>query len=259
MEVSSHPGYVSMDHEDAYTYARNFRVHVFGDLQPYMCTAEMCSSPKTLFRSATEWYRHEKTHYSEGVNAGLSCPLCPSLYQDGKVDSLYQHLARHLREIALYILPAPVNDADEDHPSTSSNTGDDEEASQNSFNPRNRMASYAAHEEKQQTQKYDKSNSEQASIRSVRTTSSHSSLASVHSIGTISSTRAVYNEPSTVPPHKSHDHRFPSPRVHQYSSSHSITGTASVTHRGTTSVWNHHTSVRETQAPKSSDKQGHTR
>ena len=103
--------------------------HVFQDLQPYICTVAACSTPHTLFSTRHEWAQHLKEAHphewtgDENRAAAASnesnkssfraiCPLCKSASKSEK--HFVRHLARHLQELALFVLPQDGADSDMD-------------------------------------------------------------------------------------------------------------------------------------------------
>jgi len=134
------------------------RKHTFNDLQPYVCTFENCPEPDRMFSSRTEWFEHElKLHRNEWIcnacnatfataaslkahlednNADLLadapvsavvdwcqraittdqlCPLCKKSYP---LKSIRNHLAKHLRKVALFSLPHLIDANPENMEST---------------------------------------------------------------------------------------------------------------------------------------------
>ena len=103
--------------------------HVFQDLQPYICTVAACSTPHTLFSKRHDWVQHLKeAHPREWTGdeniAGAAinepdissfctnCPLCKSNSKSEK--HFVRHLARHLQELVLFVLPQDDADSDLD-------------------------------------------------------------------------------------------------------------------------------------------------
>ncbi|KAL8944440.1 MAG: hypothetical protein Q9211_000582 [Gyalolechia sp. 1 TL-2023] len=86
--------------------------HVFNDLQPYVCTDMDCKTPNRLYTTRHEWLHHMKTTHRQHENETSVCPLCGDRQRDQA--SLGRHLARHLQELALFILPRNYADSDED-------------------------------------------------------------------------------------------------------------------------------------------------
>ena len=103
--------------------------HVFQDLQPYICTVAACSTPHTLFSTRHEWVQHLKeAHRREWTGdenrAGAAinesdkssfCAICPLCRSNSKSEKHFvRHLARHLQELALFVLPQDDADSDID-------------------------------------------------------------------------------------------------------------------------------------------------
>jgi hypothetical protein len=95
---------------------RSWARHVFKDLLPYICIFSKCSSPNKLYDSRHEWFRHIRTSHMQCMSAeqplNMSCPLCGSepLYSA----EFERHVAKHLEELALFVLPNEVTDDDDD-------------------------------------------------------------------------------------------------------------------------------------------------
>ena len=105
--------------------------HVFQDLQPYICTVADCSTPHTLFSTRHEWVQHmreshprEWTGEENGATTAVNelnrssfcatCPLCKS--NSRSENHFVRHLARHLQELALFVLPQDDADSDASDP-----------------------------------------------------------------------------------------------------------------------------------------------
>ena len=105
--------------------------HVFQDLQPYICTVADCSTPHTLFSTRHEWVQHMKESHprewtgdENGATAAANtlnqssicatCPLCKS--RSRSENHFVRHLARHLQELALFVLPQDNVDSDASGP-----------------------------------------------------------------------------------------------------------------------------------------------
>lgn len=78
------------------------RIHVFEDILPYVCTVEVCEISQALFSSIPDWARHQSLH-AEQSDRALNCPFCGSSTASNA--AFYEHVGRHLREIALAVLP----------------------------------------------------------------------------------------------------------------------------------------------------------
>lgn len=88
-----------------------WKKHVFDDLQPYVCTIQECTKPRTRFQSSLEWANHEATHINNRANT--KCPICVGDKDLSEPAGYFKHIAEHMREIALAVLP-PNLEADED-------------------------------------------------------------------------------------------------------------------------------------------------
>ena len=95
--------------------------HVFQDLQPYICTVADCSMPHTLFSTRHEWVQHMKeSHPREWtgdengeLNTSSFCAICPLCKITSNSENHFvRHLARHLQELALFVLPQDDEDSD---------------------------------------------------------------------------------------------------------------------------------------------------
>ncbi|KAF8253413.1 TPR-like protein [Wilcoxina mikolae CBS 423.85] len=112
--------------------------HVFRDIRPYVCTFKDCPKQNHLFDSRNEWFEHEQelhrkewycnscgkifascTDFGEHlrqvhprlqtavdrceqtIQSEQPCPLCSTSYLPGR---LQRHLARHMQQIALFVL-----------------------------------------------------------------------------------------------------------------------------------------------------------
>ena len=105
--------------------------HVFQDLQPYICTVADCSTPHTLFTTRHEWVQHMRESHprswtgdENGATAAINelnqssfratCPLCKS--NPRSENHFVRHLARHLQELALFVLPQDDADSNASDP-----------------------------------------------------------------------------------------------------------------------------------------------
>ena len=96
--------------------SRSWIKHVFQDLPPYICVAPTCLTPNKLYSTVHEWLHHSAIAHPEVTsdhNAPQSdwvlCPLCIEDLEQGK--NYDRHLARHLQELALFILPRSDEDS----------------------------------------------------------------------------------------------------------------------------------------------------
>ena len=141
-------------------------MHVIRDLQPYSCTFPDCTQPYKVFSRRQQWFSHEAQHrkrwtckycaetfsaeskFSHHLKLEHStayaphqlqalidmcmvpldktsfeqCPLC---LKEGQ--HLRSHLARHLRTLALFVLPKTTNVDSDDVDSNGVQTGGSEE------------------------------------------------------------------------------------------------------------------------------------
>ena len=77
-----------------------------------MCTDKDCKTPNKLYTTRHEWLYHMKTAHPYPENETNICALCGDRQRDQA--SLGRHVARHLQELALFILPRNDADSDED-------------------------------------------------------------------------------------------------------------------------------------------------
>ena len=112
---------------------RSWNRHVFQDLQPYICLAITCNTPDKLFSTRHEWLHHSKTvhptdfsPHKEEIVPSFICPLCR---EDIQTERQYdRHVARHLQELALFILPRTYHDSDVSENGSGSDEGSDPES-----------------------------------------------------------------------------------------------------------------------------------
>ena len=96
----------------------SWNAHVFRDLQPYSCTELACATPDRLFTTRREWLHHTKmVHPSSPLNeqywlntSESACYLCRQVINSKQ--SLVRHVARHLQELALFVLPRSDEESD---------------------------------------------------------------------------------------------------------------------------------------------------
>ena len=123
---------------------RSWHKHVFLDLQPYICTVSGCPTGHKLYSTQHDWARHLKiSHPTEWGRApqtvtkspmtraraqdlSATCPLCQSNFDSDKL--LERDLARHLQELALFVLPrrGDDSDAEQSNGADESNSRDDD-------------------------------------------------------------------------------------------------------------------------------------
>ena len=98
---------------------RAWNKHIFQDLQPYICLAPTCTTPDKLYPTRHEWLHHSymahpavMTHddTTEESKRFVACLLCKETFELGKQHA--RHLARHLQELSLFVLPNLEQDSD---------------------------------------------------------------------------------------------------------------------------------------------------
>ncbi|KAL8917294.1 MAG: hypothetical protein Q9172_005920 [Xanthocarpia lactea] len=67
------------------------------DLRPYSCTFRDCATGGQLYDSSKDWLHHEAQQHEADMNH-RPCPFCFA-------DASTQHIAEHLRRVALFALP----------------------------------------------------------------------------------------------------------------------------------------------------------
>ncbi|KAI1666566.1 hypothetical protein L13192_08810 [Pyrenophora tritici-repentis] len=97
------------------TTNRDWRKHLFADLQPYTCFYANCSWSTTPFVDRQLWSRHLELDHELGPAWNtFECPLCLEMTEPGK-SAILIHFARHMEDIALAALPRDVeSDAESD-------------------------------------------------------------------------------------------------------------------------------------------------
>ncbi|KAL7621498.1 hypothetical protein AAE478_008822 [Parahypoxylon ruwenzoriense] len=89
-----------------------WKKHLFSDLEPYICLEGKCDFNRTPFLTKLEWENHLTLdhNYSREVE-NFTCLICQERSFGGIVH-VTAHLARHLEEIALTILPTNPDSED---------------------------------------------------------------------------------------------------------------------------------------------------
>ncbi|KAL9038048.1 MAG: hypothetical protein Q9180_003370 [Flavoplaca navasiana] len=91
------------------TTTHSWHRHVFTDLRPYICIYHPCRTPDKLFQSRHDWLDHIRTiHFIKT----LLCPLCKAVVETAK--QYERHVARHMEELALFVLPRLDYDDEEE-------------------------------------------------------------------------------------------------------------------------------------------------
>ena len=125
--------------------ARSWNSHIFQDLQPYMCIVTTRNTPDKLYSTRHEWLHHLKTvhpmdltpHLENGETApSFICLLCKEkIPNEQQYD---RHVARHLQELALFILPR--TDDHDDSDISGGGSGTDEGSNSESYEPESRKS-----------------------------------------------------------------------------------------------------------------------
>lgn len=85
--------------------------HVFFDLQPYICTELQCPTPERLYATRHGWTHHHETMHSHEEGGMPHCTLCGATQSTR--EARYQHVVRHLQELALSVIPRGMEDSDQ--------------------------------------------------------------------------------------------------------------------------------------------------
>lgn len=101
---------------------RSWNRHVFDDLQPYICLDKTCTTPHKLYATRHEWVHHSDTmHRREASGEGSKCVLCGDPQKTAQQHN--RHVARHLQELALFVLPPNHDESDTEEHCTHSDSG----------------------------------------------------------------------------------------------------------------------------------------
>ncbi|KAG6986645.1 hypothetical protein G7Y79_00075g099170 [Physcia stellaris] len=111
---------------------QSWNKHVFLDLQPYMCLDLGCKTPQKLYATRHDWLRHRKEGHPDECDwkavcqEESKCPLCGEGFQNDM--QLDKHNARHLQDLALFVLPQSlygINEEEEDPSTQGSRAGNE--------------------------------------------------------------------------------------------------------------------------------------
>ena len=93
--------------------------HVFQDLQPYICLEVDCTTPHKMYTNRREWIYHMRNIHTRSEKPGgpdvetpSPCPLCDHMCVN--LGSFDRHVARHMQELALFVLPQDDENFDGD-------------------------------------------------------------------------------------------------------------------------------------------------
>ncbi|KAK7997457.1 elongation factor 1-beta [Apiospora arundinis] len=90
-----------------------WKKHLFLDLQPYICLYDGCDFNRTPFPTKTQWECHVNLEHGQSQSTATpsECPICQENASDWQTNTNV-HLARHLEEIALTVLPTNLDSED---------------------------------------------------------------------------------------------------------------------------------------------------
>ncbi|KAK6828318.1 hypothetical protein PG987_011659 [Apiospora arundinis] len=90
-----------------------WKKHLFLDLQPYICLYDGCDFNRTPFPTKTQWECHVNLEHGQSQSTATTseCPICQENASDWQTNTNV-HLARHLEEIALTVLPTNLDSED---------------------------------------------------------------------------------------------------------------------------------------------------
>ncbi|KAF7446386.1 ankyrin repeat domain containing protein [Pyrenophora tritici-repentis] len=98
-----------------------WKKHIFDDILAYACFFVECYDTRVFFENSEALMIHLQDHHGMDVRVSdVTCPLCVE-FTTGDRDVLSLHVARHMEEIALAILPCSV---DSDEESADNSTSD---------------------------------------------------------------------------------------------------------------------------------------
>ncbi|KAF1828670.1 hypothetical protein BDW02DRAFT_211004 [Decorospora gaudefroyi] len=102
------------------TTNREWRKHLFLDLEPYTCFYVNCSWSTTTFSDRQFWSKHLELDHKLGPSwKAIQCPLCLEKTESGK-SAILIHFARHMEDIALAALPRDIDSDAESEASSES-------------------------------------------------------------------------------------------------------------------------------------------
>ncbi|KAF3012669.1 hypothetical protein E8E14_011448 [Neopestalotiopsis sp. 37M] len=88
-----------------------WKKHLFSDLKPYLCLVSTCGLNEKPFATKSEWKDHMDLKHSSDQNLKRNCPVCQENEFFGD-EHFRSHLAKHLEEVALTILPTNADSED---------------------------------------------------------------------------------------------------------------------------------------------------
>lgn len=92
---------------------RVLRKHVFDDILAYVCFFAECCDTRVFFENSEALMNHLQDHHGMDVRVSdVTCPLCVE-FTCADRDALSLHIARHMEEVALAVLPSGVESDEE--------------------------------------------------------------------------------------------------------------------------------------------------
>ncbi|KAG9236170.1 hypothetical protein BJ875DRAFT_494380 [Amylocarpus encephaloides] len=82
----------------------DWKVHVFADLRPYLCTVSNCEMASNLFPTRRTWAQHEFSKHRDRKGM-IECPFCQKTFVSDH-HGFSSHVARHIETISLAALPS---------------------------------------------------------------------------------------------------------------------------------------------------------
>ncbi|KAK0617561.1 hypothetical protein B0T14DRAFT_272904 [Immersiella caudata] len=84
-----------------------WKKHVISDLQPYTCIVSTCEPSRTPMADIRAFSNHLSSEHGISDSSGaMACPICQESLEGGKI----RHIADHLEDISLCIVPAAVSE-----------------------------------------------------------------------------------------------------------------------------------------------------
>ncbi|KAH7116726.1 hypothetical protein B0J11DRAFT_494113, partial [Dendryphion nanum] len=104
---------------------REWRKHLFNDLQPYSCFYPSCTFSSIPFLNRQTWSAHLELEHEFGPDwMSKTCPLCQSATGSGK-STILVHFSRHMEDCSLSALPRGIY-SENNSETDSKYTSDDE-------------------------------------------------------------------------------------------------------------------------------------
>lgn len=115
-----------------------WKKHVFSDILAYACFFAECCNTRVFFEDSDALMTHLEDQHGMDVRiSDVECPLCME-FTSGDRDVLALHIARHMEEIALAILPSGVESDEE----SACDSASDSISTDSYYTPRARRSEY---------------------------------------------------------------------------------------------------------------------